>query len=286
MRDWPFVILAIVIIAVVLALATGDGDQTDGVQAHAEDCRSKALQWARNDAIVDWEDAARNALNCILNLEVESPGKGFGAAWHWESVGRLHAVLGDQAPAAAAYARSLQADPDNDHSAARSRYQLAVYAVAEGRSCEAATWLENYTGEQDNETSGFRAHVDRAVELCAEGSAEPAGIEIEFALDMLAKAQGGYSMRTDEAIVIWPAAPNYPESAWQAGEEGEVVTRYAVSERGFVEDVRVVSKQGRDAFAEAAIEAAQRSLFRPAFEDDEPVRSEGHEQVWRFTLDP
>lgn len=60
--------------------------------------------------------------------------------------------------------------------------------------------------------------------------------------------------------------PEYPRTALRAGEEGSVVLRIAIDERGVPTDVQVVERSGsRDrAFDRAAIEAARQWRFEPA----------------------
>ncbi len=67
--------------------------------------------------------------------------------------------------------------------------------------------------------------------------------------------------------------PDYPKSARQRGEQGNVVLEILVNEAGRVDDVKVVSSSGSSELDEAAIRAARTSRFTPAKRGRTPVAS-------------
>ncbi|MBU4355946.1 MAG: TonB family protein [Proteobacteria bacterium] len=66
--------------------------------------------------------------------------------------------------------------------------------------------------------------------------------------------------------------PVYPEQARRRGQEGRVVLRLTIDERGNLLKVEVL-EAGGFGFEEAAVEAVKRSSFRPATIRGEPVAS-------------
>jgi protein TonB len=71
---------------------------------------------------------------------------------------------------------------------------------------------------------------------------------------------------------IETASPTYPEMARRAGVEGVVWVQSLVDKEGKVRDVRIVKPSGANAgFEEAAIEAAKKTLWKPAISNGQPV---------------
>jgi len=78
--------------------------------------------------------------------------------------------------------------------------------------------------------------------------------------------------------------PTYPEMARTAGIEGNAVVEALVDVDGSVADARILKPSGNASLDQAAIDAAMRASFTPAYQRDKPVR------VWvsipfRFTLE-
>ncbi len=90
-----------------------------------------------------------------------------------------------------------------------------------------------------------------------------------------------------QAKLVRFAPPNYPSEAKRRKIRAEILVEVDVDERGVVREARVVSRYllGKDAsdkefvehlgygLEESAIEAAMASLYRPARENGQPVRS-------------
>ena len=77
--------------------------------------------------------------------------------------------------------------------------------------------------------------------------------------------------------------PTYPDMARTAGIEGQAVVEALVDVDGSVADARILKPSGNASLDQAAVDAALRSKFTPAYQRDKPVR------VWvsipfRFTL--
>jgi len=70
---------------------------------------------------------------------------------------------------------------------------------------------------------------------------------------------------------VQPPQPDYPPLAKRMGEEGKVMLRVLVSERGHPEKVDVQKSSGSARLDEAARQAALRAVFKPHLEDGRPV---------------
>lgn len=77
-------------------------------------------------------------------------------------------------------------------------------------------------------------------------------------------------------------SPVYPDQARRRGQEGKVVLRLTIDERGNLQKVEVVEAAGFG-FEEAAVDAVKRSSFRPASIEGKPVPSIARLPV-RFVL--
>ena len=64
--------------------------------------------------------------------------------------------------------------------------------------------------------------------------------------------------------------PVYPEIARKAMLEGQVVVRFLVGKDGRVERVEVM--KGEEIFRQAAVDAVAQFVFKPAIQNDKPVR--------------
>ncbi len=78
-------------------------------------------------------------------------------------------------------------------------------------------------------------------------------------------------------LPIYRATPSYPRTAAENGSEGWVDLVFDVDEAGFVRNPKVVSSQGYSGFKKAALRAAEGYRYAPAFENGEPVLTEGVE---------
>ncbi len=65
--------------------------------------------------------------------------------------------------------------------------------------------------------------------------------------------------------------PDYPISAKRAGEQGKVVLRVLVDDKGHPERVDVRESAGFSKLDEAARQAVMRASFKPHLEDGRPV---------------
>ena len=70
---------------------------------------------------------------------------------------------------------------------------------------------------------------------------------------------------------IQPPQPDYPPIAKRMGEQGRVMLRVLVSDRGRPEKVDVQKSSGFARLDEAARQAAMRAMFKPHLEDGKPV---------------
>lgn len=65
--------------------------------------------------------------------------------------------------------------------------------------------------------------------------------------------------------------PDYPPLSRRSGEEGKVLLRILINERGRPEKVEIQRSSGFDRLDEAARQSALRALFKPHMEDGRPV---------------
>ncbi|MBC7489637.1 MAG: energy transducer TonB [Glaciimonas sp.] len=71
---------------------------------------------------------------------------------------------------------------------------------------------------------------------------------------------------------IRPPSPEYPAAAKRMGEEGKVVMRVLVNEKGRAERVELQKSSGSTRLDEAAKQAILRALFKPHMEDGKPMQ--------------
>ncbi|NEX59826.1 energy transducer TonB [Noviherbaspirillum galbum] len=70
---------------------------------------------------------------------------------------------------------------------------------------------------------------------------------------------------------IQPPRPEYPNGARRLGEEGKVMLRVLVNERGVAERIEIQKSSGSPRLDEAARQAVLRAVFKPYAEDGKPV---------------
>lgn len=78
---------------------------------------------------------------------------------------------------------------------------------------------------------------------------------------------------TRAAVVVSPAAPDYPLQAARNQTSGYAVVEFTLSANGAVQDPHIVDSSPRRVFDSAAIQAVKRSKFAPALKDGEPISS-------------
>lgn len=83
---------------------------------------------------------------------------------------------------------------------------------------------------------------------------------------------------------LFKAAPTYPMSALKRQQEGHVTLEYEVDDFGFVKNPRVIEIDGPKAFADVAIEAAEKFRYAPSFKDGKPVITEGVRNTFTFEI--
>lgn len=66
--------------------------------------------------------------------------------------------------------------------------------------------------------------------------------------------------------------PVNPMMARRLGQEGKVVLKLTIGEKGMLREIEVVEKAGYR-FTEAAVEAVKKSTFLPAKKDGKPIAS-------------
>ncbi len=79
--------------------------------------------------------------------------------------------------------------------------------------------------------------------------------------------------RDEEPVLLSAPAPHYPEMARAAGVEGEVWVKILIDTEGKVIDAFVLKESGVNAgFEESSLAAAWNRVYRPAMQNDQPVK--------------
>ncbi len=85
----------------------------------------------------------------------------------------------------------------------------------------------------------------------------------------------------EKPVAIKKVNPVYPDLARKAGLEGKVFLRFQVGRDGRVSRIQVL--KGQEIFRQAAIDAVAQFLFKPAMQNDKPVRVRMTQMI-KFTL--
>jgi protein TonB len=86
-------------------------------------------------------------------------------------------------------------------------------------------------------------------------------------------AQGEFLAFDEPPVLIDNVAPEYPDFAREAGLEGTVQVKVLVDEQGNVIEAQVVSSDVWPSMERAAVEAAKKCRFKPAFQRTTPVKA-------------
>ena len=78
--------------------------------------------------------------------------------------------------------------------------------------------------------------------------------------------------------------PSYPLEANQRGQEGYVILEYTVDDMGFVRNPKVIERDGPKSFVSASLEAVKNFRYAPRFIDGVPVKTEGVQNKFTYTL--
>jgi protein TonB len=101
--------------------------------------------------------------------------------------------------------------------------------------------------------------------------AERAPAAVVVAAAAPAAGSSGPKTITTGVEYIQPPQPVYPSQSRRMGEQGKVVLRVLVNEKGMADQVVVQSSSGSARLDEAGRQAALRALFKPHVEDGRPV---------------
>lgn len=107
-------------------------------------------------------------------------------------------------------------------------------------------------------------------------------VAMDSSLDVDAGISGGGD---SEYLPVVKVEPEYPQRALRRGIEGYVVVEFTVTERGRVENPRVVEADPDNIFNEAAMEAARKFKYRPKTVNGEKVAVEGVRNIIRFEME-
>ena len=78
--------------------------------------------------------------------------------------------------------------------------------------------------------------------------------------------------------------PTYPYDAARRSREGWTAFRFTINERGRLEDIELLGNVGDRSFIQASIDALEGWIYEPAMLDGEPIRVEGVETQFNFTM--
>ena len=97
-------------------------------------------------------------------------------------------------------------------------------------------------------------------------------MDLEGILDELLPAPGEFVPVEEQPIQVAQVQPVYPALAQRAGIEGVVWINVLVDREGKVRDVLVVKDSGANAgFEDAAVEAAYKTVWKPAIANGQPI---------------
>lgn len=88
-----------------------------------------------------------------------------------------------------------------------------------------------------------------------------------------------------EYLPLVKVRPMYPPRALARGIEGFVTVKYAVTEKGEVDDLVVIDSKPEGVFDRSATTAAMKAKYRPKIVDGSPVRVEGVKHTIVFELE-
>jgi periplasmic protein TonB len=119
-------------------------------------------------------------------------------------------------------------------------------------------------------------------------TSSPAEIAQPLKPQIAAQTQTGFDNQPQYQAVEQPyyrkrGRPEYPPEAKRLKQEGVLLLALFINEKGRLDKVEVVQSSGFPLLDQAAIEAEQRSRFRPAFLDGKPIACKA-EVPYRFVL--
>jgi TonB family protein len=161
---------------------------------------------------------------------------------------------------------------------------LRVVGSTECERWSAEEWALRAIAYQDLGARTFALESFRAALRLYELEGRPVPATFQERYQTLLAADAPEKVEGADIVPIFRQNPSYPERALQNGDEGWVQLEFDVTDRGTVENVRVVAARN-DAFDEAAVAALQRWRYVPRFENGLPVRSNGNQTVISFCLD-
>ena len=129
--------------------------------------------------------------------------------------------------------------------------------------------------------------VERPPETFLPRSSDGQGIELVPGAEAFSRGptlKPAVLLADGDVMTLVRARPQFPESAKRRGLEGFVLVEYSVLPTGGVADARVLEAEPQGVFDRAALDAVQRSRFRPRVVDGEPRLTEGLRTRLRFTL--
>ncbi len=97
-------------------------------------------------------------------------------------------------------------------------------------------------------------------------------IQVDIPLEDYLPAPDEFIAVEEQPQLLQKESPKYPEIARKAGIEGSVWVKVLVDKDGNVRDAIILKESGANAgFEEAALEAAKKSIWRPAMQNKQPV---------------
>jgi protein TonB len=97
-------------------------------------------------------------------------------------------------------------------------------------------------------------------------------VDVENILDELLPAPDEFVPFEEAPVQVITVTPVYPALAQRAGVEGSVWIKALVDKEGKVRDVIIVKDSGANAgFEEAAIDAAKKTVWKPAIANGQPI---------------
>ena len=102
-------------------------------------------------------------------------------------------------------------------------------------------------------------------------------VEIEHNPDLLYKS--------DQLTLAFGYPPVYPPSKLKRGIEGFVTVGFSVNPVGQVYDAFIIESEPKGAFDKAALTAIAKFKYKPRYENERAVNTEGQRYVFRFEIE-
>jgi len=166
---------------------------------------------------------------------------------------------------------------------ARANFSMGKYYVAKGNYDNAADFL--------NASLNFYQQVSPSASVTLTNHAllvstyEELGMSEMATKHCVAIGEAKPLKPFQEYKPVYYKALKYPHLAQRAGIEGYTILEFTVSEDGFVENPKIIERQGAKSFEKTSLEAVKNFRYAPRFENGKPVKTYGVKYRMAFALE-